>query len=164
MLKIKLINSKNISHCISLLNDGNEDLGYFQKIGWSKKEIINQSTRESNHSFGLFFNNKLIGFVIGNLIIVDNISEYEIFIIYISKKFRKLGYASYLLDSIVKNSYKYMLKKIILEVSENNVSAINFYKKNKFNLIGKRKKYYSNINNLKEDALIFTKLLINEKQ
>tara|TARA_B100000029_G_C17440753_1_gene911362 strand:+ start:198 stop:680 length:483 start_codon:yes stop_codon:yes gene_type:complete len=157
LLKIKLINLKNISHCISLLNDKNEDLGYFKKIGWSEKEIINQSTKESNHSFGLFFNNKLIGFVIGNLIIVDNISEYEIFILYISKKFRKHGYASYLLDLIVKDSYKYMLKKIILEVSENNVNAIHFYKKNKFNLIGKRKKYYSNINNLKEDALIFEK-------
>mgnify|MGYP001408689920 CR=1 FL=1 len=157
MLKIKLINLKNISHCISLLNDKNEDLGYFKKIGWSEKEIINQSTKESNHSFGLFFNNKLIGFVIGNLIIVDNISEYEIFILYISKKFRKHGYASYLLDLIVKDSYKYMLKKIILEVSENNVNAIHFYKKNKFNLVGKRKKYYSNINNLKEDALIFEK-------
>ena len=45
-----------------------------------------------------------------------------------------------------------------LEVAENNFPAIEMYKKNNFNLIGRRKKYYF-MNDEKIDALIFKKKL-----
>ena len=46
-----------------------------------------------------------------------------------------------------------------MEVSEKNEKAVNFYKKNKFNLIGVRKNYYVIKNKKKENALIFEKLI-----
>tara|TARA_Y100001960_G_scaffold315672_1_gene381574 strand:+ start:381 stop:866 length:486 start_codon:yes stop_codon:yes gene_type:complete len=161
LLNIKIINSKNIDLCINLLKENKEDLKYFAKIGWSTEEIINQSIKESNHSIGLCAYHKLIGFIIGNMIIADNISEYEIFIVFISNNFRKRGYASYLLNNIIENSHTHMLKRITLEASENNTRAISLYNKNKFNIIGRRKNYYLS-NNIREDALIFERILISE--
>ena len=53
------------------------------------------------------------------------------------------------------------LKKITLEVSKNNIPAINLYQKNDFYKIGERKNYYLFQNNLRIDAFILEKK-INE--
>ena len=42
---------------------------------------------------------------------------------------------------------------ITLEVSDDNVPAIELYKKFEFEILGRRKKYYNNVN----DAIIMTK-------
>ena len=97
--------------------------------------------------------------VIGNLIKFDNFSEYEIYIIYIDTQYRKLGYGTELISIITDFPYNFPLRKITLEVSEKNKKAVNFYKKNKFNLIGVRKNYYVIKNKKKENALIFEKLI-----
>ena len=47
-------------------------------------------------------------------------------------------------------------KTVVLEVREQNEKGINFYKKNNFNVISKRKHYYKN----GDDALVMMKELI----
>ena len=47
-------------------------------------------------------------------------------------------------------------KTVVLEVREQNEKGINFYKKNNFNVISKRKHYYKN----GEDALVMMKEII----
>ena len=42
---------------------------------------------------------------------------------------------------------------ITLEVRDNNIPAIKLYKKFNFDILGRRKKYYNNVN----DAIIMTK-------
>ena len=42
--------------------------------------------------------NVLIGFVIGDLISIEKKLEYEILLIYVDNKFRKKGFASYLIN------------------------------------------------------------------
>ena len=98
---------------------------------------------------------------VGQIISIEKKLEYEILLIYVDKKFRKLGFASKLINVVSKFPYLYPLCKITLEVSENNIAAINLYKKNKFSHIGERKNYYNINKNFNENALIFEKK-INE--
>ena len=134
----------------------NEGKNYesFLNMGWSKNQIISQLNKNSNLSFGAFYNETLVSFVLGDLFNIEKISEYEILLIYVSKKFRKQGIGTKLINKIEENnSY---LKKIYLEVSKNNSEAISFYTKMKFKIIYKRKNYFI-IENKKIDALAMSR-------
>lgn len=91
-------------------------------------------------------NNEIIGFIhIQNIIDETNIID-----IVIDNNYRHQGYGSKLLNYIF-NEFKDNI--FILEVSSNNIIAINFYKKEGFNLINTRKNYYSD----NSDAFVMEK-------
>ena len=161
MLKIKQIDLSNSSQCFDLLLNDKKQFKYFEQLGWSKNQFILQSGKKNDYSLGLWNSNCLIGFLIGELIYVEKKSEYEILLIYVDKNFRNQGHASYLIDALNISLKSDKLQRISLEVPSSNYTAINLYKKNFFCEIGRRKNYYSNIENIKEDALIFEKK-INE--
>ena len=75
--------------------------------------------------------------------------EIEIIKICIIKTHQRKNYGSIILDEIKGLN----IKKIFLEVSVQNINAINFYLKNGFQKIGVRKGYYTNKNSSKIDAL-----------
>ena len=75
--------------------------------------------------------------------------EIEIIKICIIKPFQRKNYGSLLLNEIK----KLKIKKIFLEVSVENISAINFYVKNGFEQIGIRKGYYVKNKSYRIDAL-----------
>ena len=77
--------------------------------------------------------------------------EIEIIKICIIKSQQNKNYGSLLIDEIK----KLKIKKIFLEVSIENINAINFYLKNGFHRIGVRKGYYANQKNSRIDALRF---------
>ena len=77
--------------------------------------------------------------------------EIEIIKICIIKSHRRKNYGSILINEIKKLN----IKKIFLEVSIENVNAINFYLKNGFQKIGVRKGYYPNDKSSRIDALRF---------
>ncbi len=77
--------------------------------------------------------------------------EIEIIKICIIKSHQRRNYGSILINEIKKLN----IKKIFLEVSIENVSAINFYLKNGFQKIGVRKGYYANDKSSRIDALRF---------
>ena len=155
MLKIKKIDLLNSSQCFDLLFNDKKQFKYFEQIGWSKKQFILQAGKKNDYSLGLWNSNYLIGFLIGELIYVEKKSEYEILLIYVHKNFRNQGHASYLIDALNISLKSDKLQRITLEVPSSNYTAISLYKKNFFYKIGKRKNYYSNIENIKEEALIF---------
>ena len=57
----------------------------FLKLGWTGDEIIKQFKKNINLSFGAFYKNSLISFIIGDLYDIENISEYEILLLYVCK-------------------------------------------------------------------------------
>jgi len=142
----------------SLLNKliSNEGLGYeeFLNMGWSLNQIINQLNKNTNSSFGAFYNESLVSFILGNLFNIEKISEYEILLIYVSKYFRKKGLGTKLINKIEENNN--CLKKIYLEVAKNNSVGISFYTKMKFKKIYTRKNYFFLVNK-KIDALVMSK-------
>ncbi len=75
--------------------------------------------------------------------------EIEIVKIGIIKSHQRKSYGSILINEIK----KLKIKKIFLEVSIQNVNAINFYFKNGFKKIGVRKGYYASNNSSRIDAL-----------
>ena len=77
--------------------------------------------------------------------------EIEIIRICIIKSQQNKNYGSLLIDEIK----KLKIKKIFLEVSTENINAINFYLKNGFQRIGVRKGYYANDKSSRIDALRF---------
>ncbi|MBD1147279.1 GNAT family N-acetyltransferase [Pelagibacterales bacterium SAG-MED31] len=126
----------------------------FLSMGWSKNQIINQINKKTNLSFGAFYNENLVSFILGDLFNIEKMSEYEILLIYVSKHFRKKGLGTKLLNKIEENNI--CLKKIYLEVSKNNSEGILFYTKMKFIKIRTRKNYFF-IKNKYIDALVMVK-------
>ena len=126
----------------------------FLSMGWSKNQIINQINKKTNLSFGAFYNETLVSFILGDLFNIEKISEYEILLMYVCKNFRKKGLGTKLINKIEENNT--CLKKIYLEVSKNNFEGISFYKKMKFIGMHKRKNYFY-INNKHIDALAMVK-------
>ncbi len=136
-----------------ILNEGKsyED---FLNMGWSANQIIIQINKDTNFSFGAFYNKSLVSFIIGNLFNIEKISEYEILLLYVSKRFRKKGLGTQLINKIKENNSR--LKKIYLEVAKNNSEGISFYSKMKFKTINTRKNYFL-INNKRIDAFAMSK-------
>ena len=126
----------------------------FLSLGWSNNQIINQINKKTNLAFGVFYNETLVSFILGDLFNIEKISEYEILLIYVCKDFRKKGLGTKLLNKIEENNA--LLKKIYLEVSKNNSEGISFYTKMKFIGTHTRKNYFL-IKNNHIDALAMVK-------
>ena len=77
--------------------------------------------------------------MIADLIFIEKISEYEILFIYVKKTYRRKVLANCLLNNIYIQKNKSNLKKIFLEVAENNIPAVKVYKKNNFELLNIKK-------------------------
>jgi ribosomal protein S18 acetylase RimI-like enzyme len=158
LIKIKKILFDHASYCDNLLNKNISDLIHFRSLGWNFNQLKLQILKEINYGLGLFNGHTLEGFLLGDLITVEKMTEYEILLIYVNSRTRNLGYATKLLENACLTLKKKNLKKIFLEVASNNHQAIKLYKKNKFKKIGIRKNYYLMENN-KIDAVFFEKII-----
>ena len=66
----------------------------------------------------------------------------EIEYIYILEQHRRSGYANTLLKKLIEIAISNKCINITLEVDVNNIGAINLYKKNGFEIVSIREKYY----------------------
>ena len=154
MINYKQLTNDDNSNFNNLVFNEGKNYEDFLNMGWSPNQIINQLSKDTNLSFGAFYNKTLVSFIIGNLFNIEKISEYEILLIYVSKLFRKKGLGTKLINKIEENNSR--LKKIYLEVSKNNSEGISFYTKMNFKTIYKRKNYFL-INNKRIDAFAMSK-------
>ena len=92
-------------------------------------------------SFGIF--NHVLGF----LHIAINYEIVDILNIIVREENRNQKIGSLLFDYMI-TELPQSITKILLEVNENNISAINFYNKFNFEVISTRKNYYGNSNAL----------------
>ena len=130
MISIKQINEKDIDLCYEL--DSNT-------ISlWSKKQWANEFKREETKIFGLLITNLVIGICVFQVVL----DEAKINYFFVNKKFREKGFGSYLMTYLIKKFEKLNLKKILLEVSQDNFTAEKFYSRFDFFTVGIRKNYY----------------------
>lgn len=87
--------------------------------------------------------------IIGYFIVHLTFEIMDLVIIAIRKEYQQQGYGQFLLDYILYIALDNQISKIILEVAEDNESAIKFYRKYRFEEIAVRKKYYGS-----KDAII----------
>ena len=130
MISIKQINEKDIDLCYGL--DSNT-------ISlWSKKQWANEFKKEGTKIFGLLTKNLVIGICVFQVVI----DEAQINYFVINQKYREKGFGTYLMSYLIKKFEKLNLKKILLEVSQGNVTAERFYSRFDFSTVGIRKNYY----------------------
>ncbi len=110
------------------------------------EEIINNN---NDYLFGYYINNRLIAFIH----ITKSYEVLDINNIIVNNKYQRKNIGTKLIE-YTKNYFN-DIKEIILEVRSNNKKAIDFYKKNNFEIINIRKNYYDN-----DDAYIMKRDVI----
>ena len=110
-------------------------------------ELSNFSKQECFHIWKID-----IGKIIGYVSFFKIKDEAEIIKIGIDKFYQRKNYGS----QVISEMKRIGIKKFFLEVSIENVEAINFYLKNGFYKTGIRKGYYKKKNNIRVDAFIFS--------
>ena len=144
MISIKQINNKDIDLCYEL--DSNT-------ISlWSKEQWANEFKKDGTKIFGLLIKNLVIGICVFQVVL----DEAQINYFVVNKKFREKGFGSYLMSYLIKKCEKLNLRKLLLEVSQSNVTAERFYSRFDFSTVGIRKNYYKDGSDavLKEKKLI----------
>ena len=143
MISIKQIKKKDIDLCYEL---DSKTISL-----WSKKQWANEFKKEGIKIFGLLITNLVIGICVFQVVL----DEAQINYFVINQKFRKKGFGSYLMNYLIKKCESLNLKKLLLEVSQSNVTAERFYNRFDFSTVGIRKNYYKDGSNalLKEKKL-----------
>ena len=130
MISIKQINKKDIDLCYEL--DSNT-------ISlWSKEQWANEFKKDGTKILGILIKNLVIGICVFQVVL----DEAQINYFVVNKKFRKKGFGSYLMSYLINKCEKLNLKKLLLEVSQSNVTAERFYSRFDFFTVGIRKNYY----------------------
>jgi ribosomal protein S18 acetylase RimI-like enzyme len=145
-----------IAHSFYTLSAGSS---YAQKQTQYEDFIQNAlNSRKNKSSFFpvvfLYFDTKILGFLLAQ--VLDD--EVEIDFLCVDPLLRKQGIAQKLFHALEEKILLYLNGKkcaLFLEVGEKNESAVLFYKKNGFEVVSKRTKYYKNT----EDAYVMRKIL-----
>ena len=103
---------------------------------WQKKDFYTFISNQDN--IFILAHPKPVGYLKARVIR----DEIEIISILIDKKFREVGLGKSLLSRLLKTAFKKKIQNIFLEVSVENLIAINLYKKFNFIKVGKRINYY----------------------
>lgn len=125
-----------------------QDLNEYDDF-WNEKILKDEFYNENSEYFVICEDEIVCGFA-G---LWFNIDEAHIMNIAVRKDFRKNGIGSELLNFLIDEAKSKKKMCITLEVRDDNIPAIELYKKFNFDILGRRKKYYNNVN----DAIIMTK-------
>jgi len=117
---------------------------------WSKKQL-EESLKNGNIFLAAEQRNEIVAFLLAE----DLIDSFNLLLIATKNEFKNKNIATKLMQKLEEIAKNKKIEKIWLEVRENNIPAINLYKKNDFKNIYLRRNYYKN----GENALIFEKLI-----
>jgi len=126
--------------------------GLFFLDYWKRDQV--QEQIDDGKSVNLCIENDSV--ICGYVLAKSYFDFLEILRIGVSKDLRETGMASMLMEKIELISLDMKIKKILLEVREGNLAAINLYKKMDYKIDGRRKGYYKKY---KEDAILMSKNL-----
>lgn len=114
---------------------------------WTENQFL-EDVQQENKEYYLAFDNQ---FVIGYAAFQRMFEESELLNLAVNPNYQRMGIGKKLLQRALHDQAEEQVEKIFLEVREANHCARNFYLKNGFKEIGRRKSYYHNPN---EDAVI----------
>ena len=125
---------------------------------WGYKELHELLSVTGTTSFVICRDGEPVGFALLRVIA----GEGELITLCILPKWCNNGYATTLLEWITDTMQLRSIKRLFLEVRENNEAAIKLYKKGSFKTIGRRKGYYSSHQAENIDALVMQYQLIEQ--
>ena len=143
MISIKEIDQKEYELCYELDSD--------TICLWTKKQWESEFNKIGTKVVAILIKKQIIGIYVVQTII----DEAQINYFSIKQRFRRKGYGSYLMNYLIKQCKKLDVKKLLLEVSETNSIAEDFYRKFNFLTVGIRKNYYKD----GTDAVLKEKIL-----
>ena len=119
---------------------------------WSKQQWLREIQKDNAKVFGIWLSDTIVG-ICAFQIVLD---EAQINFFSINQKFQRKGLGTYLMNFLIKECKKSKINRMLLEVSDSNLAALNFYDNFDFHTVGVRKKYYKDGCNslLKEKKLI----------
>ena len=124
------------------------------QFGWTKRNF--QDSLDSKYVCKKLINNSLlVGYFIW--MIVEN--ECHILNFTIANGRQKRGLGQWMLSRLLNSLSDHKLESVFLEVRPSNKTAINLYGKNGFEIVGRRKNYYSSFNG-REDALVMKRMIL----
>ena len=106
---------------------------------WNSETLKNELENNNSYYIVAKINNNIVGFA-GIKNVLD---EADIMNVVTKKDIRNSGIGSAIFSAIIDYAKSNNVKKITLEVNENNLSAIHLYEKFGFVKIAERKKYYN---------------------
>lgn len=106
----------------------------FRGTAFSFEQLQEMREIERYRFIIIYYENEIAGYTI----LLDSIDVWEIMKIGIAENYRRKGLG----DEMLKYIFNFAQMPVMLEVRENNLGAIEFYKKNGFEKIGIRKNYY----------------------
>tara|TARA_A100001388_G_scaffold234968_1_gene188400 strand:+ start:1141 stop:1581 length:441 start_codon:yes stop_codon:yes gene_type:complete len=130
MISIKQIYEKDIELCYEL--DSNT-ISLWSKIQWAS-----EFKKEGIQIFGILLSNLVIGICVLQVVL----DEAQINYFAVRQKYRKRGFGSYMMNHLIMHCKKQNINKLLLEVSQKNIIAVNFYDKFEFSTVGIRRNYY----------------------
>lgn len=123
---------------------------------WSIQQIQDELTQEGNISFGVFYQEILVAYI------MSRCSDYDCWLmrIAVSPNYRRQGYA----EQLINESWQVAMVApdgYLLEVNIHNQAAISLYEKCGFVVTGRRKNYYptDQLTGTADDALMMHKKL-----
>jgi ribosomal-protein-alanine N-acetyltransferase len=119
--------------------------------GWNTQDIISILNSKTMHAYLLHKKNDPIGFAMFQCVA----DEAEIITLGIAPNHQKKGRGQILLNQILSKLHLLKVKKLFLEVREDNTKAIKLYQVFNFQKTGTRSKYYRTQNGKLIDALTF---------
>ena len=119
---------------------------------WTLSQWENELNKDYVYAFACFKNSKIVGICVSQIIF----NNAEIIYLSIIPAFKRKGLGKKLLKETLKQFEDLAVEKIILEVSEKNKAAINFYHSFGFKIVNIRKNYYMDGSNafLQEKKLL----------
>ena len=120
---------------------------------WSQLQFTTSIENGNNLCYCLSLKGKTVGYLIAML----TLDSADILNIGIDPDFKRQGHGTALLKHLIEELRKRDIYEILLEVRVGNKSAIQFYKKQRFEEISVRKNYYiknSNDRSQREDGII----------
>lgn len=139
-MRIVKINEKISNIILESLNNYDEF--------WNDNILKDELNNSNSEYYALIDNEGVLGF--GGIWL--NIDEAHIMNIAVERDMRKRGYGNKILNFLINRAVELNKGCITLEVREDNKAAITLYEKNNFVKVGRRKKYYKDL-----DAIIMTR-------
>lgn len=122
---------------------------------WDEKSFYEMLSSPSTYGLKLEDKKAVVGYILWR----EVKDEAEILTLIIAPKYRRKGYATLLLQTVMKNLIKEKLSKLFIEVAKDNLEAQLLYRNLGFTFLNERPNYYLREGGQSISALIFLKLL-----
>ncbi len=126
------------------------------QFGWSKRNF--EDSLNSKYICKKLINNSLL---VGYFIWMVVEKECHILNFTIANGRQRRGLGQWMLSRLLASLQEFKLNSVFLEVRPSNKLAINLYGKNGFEIVGRRKSYYSTFTG-REDALVMKRLILKK--